>query len=149
MSFREHLKDMAESYFISVTLINVAVFATGIIFRPEDKFGYDALLMPLIYGALTVIPGLVMYSKKELTIKQMIVRKAIQLLMDIAIIIGVVFGGSELTGSNIAAAASVAASIVIVFVLVHIICWLLDKRTAAQLTEQLNEFQKRNSESAQ
>ena len=50
-----------------------------------------------------------------------------------------------MNSETIAAAAGVSVSIVIVFAAVHGIEWLLERRTAKQLTEQLAEFQKRNS----
>ena len=65
---KERIREIADSYFISVTLINAAVFVTGMMFRPDEKFGYEAFLSPLIYGALTVIPTMIMYSGKELPI---------------------------------------------------------------------------------
>ena len=52
---KKRFRDMAGSYFIAVTLINIAVFATGIMLRPEQRFGYEAFLSPLLLGALTVI----------------------------------------------------------------------------------------------
>lgn len=142
---KDRIREIAGSYFISVTLINVAIFTTGMLFRPEQKFGYEAFLSPLLFGALTVIPTIIMYSKKELTVRQLLFRKAIQLILDIVIVVAAIFAGNELTGDTVAAAVGVSVSIVIVFAAVHLIEWLLERRTAKQLTEQLAAFQKRNS----
>ena len=142
---KDRIRESAGSYFISVTLINVAIFTTGMLFRPEQKFGYEAFLSPLLFGALTVIPTIIMYSKKELTVRQLLFRKAIQLMLDIVIVVAAIFAGNELTGDTVAAAVGVSVSIVIVFAAVHLIEWLLERRTAKQLTEQLAAFQKRNS----
>ena len=142
---KDRIKEIAGSYFISVTLINAAIFVTGMLFRPEQTFGYDAYLSPLILGFLTVIPTLLLYSKKELPIRQLLCRKAIQLLLDIVIVIAVIFAGNEWNEQTVTAAIGVSVSIVIVFAAVHVIEWLLDRRTAKQLTEQLAEFQKRNA----
>ena len=46
---KEHVKEILNSFFISVTLINIAMFILGILFRPEQRFGYEAYLYPLIY----------------------------------------------------------------------------------------------------
>ena len=143
---KERFRDMAGSYFIAVTLINIAVFATGIMFRPEQRFGYEAFLSPLLLGALTVIPTMIMYSKKELTVRQLLFRKTIQLLLDIVIVIAVIFANEELNRDTVSAAVGVSVSIIIVFVAVHVIEWFLEKRTANELTAQLAEFQKRNSD---
>ena len=88
---KDRVKEIAGSYFISVTLINIAIYATGMIFRPQQTFGYEAFLSPLLFGMLTVIPTVIMYSKKELTVRQLLFRKVIQLLLDIVIVIAVVF----------------------------------------------------------
>ena len=143
---KEHIREIAGSYFISVTLINLAIFTTGMLFRPEQTFGYEAFLSPLLLGLFTVIPTLLLYSRKELTVRQLLVRKALQLLLDIVIVDAVVFSGNELAAASLAAAAGVSVSIVIVFAAVHLIEWLLARRTAKQLTEQLAAFQMRHSQ---
>lgn len=141
---RERIRESAGSYFISVTLINIAIFLTGMLFRPEQTFGYEAFLSPLLFGFLTVIPTLILYSKKELSVRQLLCRKAIQLLLDIVIVIGVIFGGNTWNQETAIAAVGVSVSIIVVFAAVHGIEWMLAKRTAKQLTEQLAAFQKRN-----
>lgn len=143
---KERIREIAGSYFISVTLINIAVFATGMLFRPEQRFGYEAFLSPLIFGALTLIPTVIMYSGRELTVKQLLLRKGIQLLLDIVIVVGAIFAGNEVNRETETAALGVAASIVLVFGAVHGIEWLLERRTARDLTEKLVEFQRRNSQ---
>ena len=142
---KDRFKEITGSYFISVTLINVAIFATGTLFRPEQRFGYEAFLSPLIFGFLTVIPTLIMYSKKELSVRQLLFRKAIQLILDIVIVIAVIFAGNDMNSDTVSAAIGVSVSIIVVFAAVHVIEWMLEKRTAKQLTEQLAAFQKRNS----
>ena len=142
---RDRIREIAGSYFISVTLINIAIFATGMLFQPDQTFGYEAFLSPLIFGFLTVIPTMIMYSRKELTIRQLLFRKAIQLLLDIIIVIAVIFAGNEMNREIVTAAIGVSVSIVVVFAAVHGIEWMFERRTAKQLTEQLAAFQKRNS----
>ncbi len=140
----EQIRTIAGSYFISVTLINLAIYVTGMLFRPEQTFGYEAFLSPLLFGLLTVIPTVILYSKKELTIRQLLIRKSVQLIMDIVIVIAVIFGSSEMNHETVAAAIGVAVSIVVVFAAVHGIEWLLAQKTARQLTKQLAEFQQRS-----
>ena len=66
MSFKEHFKSVMSQFFVIATLINIAMFVLGEIFRPDDKFGYEALLAPIIYAAVSLVPMLCMYSKKKL-----------------------------------------------------------------------------------
>ncbi len=143
---KEQIKEIMTGYFISVAFINLAMFATGMIFRPDDKFGYEVFIYPWIYGTVALIPSLIMHTKKELTVKQMIIRKCVHLLLTVAVIIMFIFGGNEPDAQIILAAAGVAVSIVLVFAAVHVIQWILDDRIAKRLTEDLMEFKKRNSE---
>ena len=140
---KEQIKETMGGYFISVALINLAMFATGMIFRPEEKFGYEAFIYPWIYGTVALIPTLIMRTKKELSVKQMIIRKCVHMLLTVAVIIAVIFGGSVPDTQTIFAATGVAISIVIVFVTVQVIQWILDDKTAKRLTEDLAEFKKR------
>ena len=64
MKLKEFIKSTLASYFIIVTLVNVATLVLGSIFRPEQRFGYEAFLAPLLYGALGLIPVFIMYSHK-------------------------------------------------------------------------------------
>lgn len=143
MSFKEYLKSAALHFFIIVTLADVATFIVGMIFRPEDQFGYEAFLTPLIYGALGVLPNLVMCSGRELTVKQIMVRKAIQLLVLEAILITAAFGIKNLNAENLGVVTGFALSVLIIFLLVHIISWLLEVRQAEQMTAELLTWQKR------
>ena len=142
---KDRIREIAGSYFISVTLISIAIFATGMMFQPEQTFGYEAFLSPLLFGLLTLIPTFIMYSKKELTIRQLLCRKAIQLILDIVIVSAVIFAGNEIDRETVTSAVGVSVSIVIVFAAVHVIEWMLERRTAKLLTEQLAKFQKRNA----
>lgn len=143
MSFKEHLKSVISQFFVIATLINLATFVLGEIFRPEERFGYDAFLSPLIYAAIALVPMLCMYSKKELTVKQHIFRELLQLISIEAILIFFGLGAESLEPENIALTASFALSVLIIFVLVYVIAWLLDLSTAKKLNSDLKAFQDR------
>lgn len=146
MSFKEHLKSALKMYFIIVTLINAAIFILGKTFRPNDRFGYEVLLSPLIYAAISLVPMLCMYSKKELTLKQYIFREALQLIAIEVILIGLGLGTECLAPKNLALTASFALSVLVIFVLVLLISWLLDVKVAKELNSDLKSFQSRFSE---
>ena len=146
MSFREHLKSVLSMYFIIVTLINAATYVLGEIFRPDQRFGYEAFLSPLIYAAVALVPILCMYSKKELSFKQHIIREALQLVALEVVLIGFGLGARCLSPENFALTASFALSVLVIFVLVQVIAWLLDMKRAKQLTLDLKAFQSRVSD---
>ncbi len=138
---KEHIKDNLMDFFIIVTLVNVAIFICGIVLAPEEQLGYTAFIVPVIDGILGIIPGLVMYSKRELTVKQMIVRNIIQLISIELIIVFFTFGFSGISFDDISRLIAVVGSVAFVFVGVIIFRFILDSRTARKMTDDLKVFQ--------
>ncbi len=139
--WKDHLKECLRNYFIIVTGINLAVFVLGMIFRPDQKLGYDAFLYPLIYGAITSIPNLLMVEKKEPTIKQSIFREIIGVILISAILLTTMFAGMEMTGELIVISCGIVLSVICITLLVNAVSWILDSRKAESLTNDLVAFQ--------
>ena len=138
---KEHIKDNLMNFFIIVTLVNIVIFISGSLMAPEQNLTYTAFLVPIIDGLLGIIPGLVMYSKRELTVKQMIVREIIQLLSIELIILFFTFGFSGFSVEKIPLMITVAVSVAVVYVLVFVIRFFLDIRSAKKMTDDLKAFQ--------
>ncbi len=144
---KERIKNIAGSFFISVTLINLAILILGKILRPEQQFGYEVFAYPLIYGVIGIIPALFVKSDKELTLKQAIIKEIVQMIMTVVAIVVFIFVGQPLTRDILITASAVALSIVIIYCLVVLIGWLMDLRTARVMTEDLKRFQEESTES--
>ncbi len=143
---KEHLRAQLASFFISVTLINVAMFILGNILQPDLEFGYEAFAYPLIYGVIGSLPGLVMFSKKELTMKQTVIREIIQMLLIVILIIAFMFGRfKNIEYDMIPQIIAVAVSVMIIYVLVNVFGWLIDLKTANRMTEDLKRYQAKAS----
>ncbi|WP_027207097.1 DUF3021 family protein [Butyrivibrio fibrisolvens] len=140
---KERIRDILNSFFITVTLINLAMLILGKLLEPEQVFGYEAFMYPLIYGLIGTIPSIVIRDKKELSVKQELIRKVMNMLLIIVLMLAFMFGGREITSELIAAAEGVAISIVIIFVLVNLIIWWLDLKTAKDMTEDLLKYQEK------
>ena len=140
---KERFKDAFSSFFISVTLINVAMLILGFMFEPQAKFGYEIFLYPLIYGLIGMIPGLFLETNRELSVRQVLIRKTVELLLLIVLLLAFMFGGRPMDPEMVTVAAGVALSIIVIYVLVHMIEWMLDVRTAKSMTEDLVKFQQR------
>ena len=136
---KERLIETAKYFFISTALINGTMFVCGTAFAPEQRFGYEILIYPLIYGFLACIPSLVMFTSRELTVKQTLIRKAVQLVIIVGIIEMVVFGG-QFAGYG-AEAVAVAACVVLVYAAAVLIRYKLDVKTARQMADQLKALQ--------
>ena len=138
---REHIKNNIMSFFIIVTLVNIAIFVSGLILAPDEQLDYTAFIVPVIDGLLGVIPGLIMYSKRELTVKQIIVRDIIQLVSVELIIYFFSFGFRSLTAEDLPRLLAVVGSVAVVYVGVVAIMYALDFRTAKKMTDDLKAFQ--------
>lgn len=141
MRGKEFFVNMLSTYFTLVTLITVAILVLGLHFNPDATFGYKAFLAPLVYGACGVIPMGVMYSTRELTIKEVIVRKVIQFILIEIIILFVAFYGREIDAKQTKLMMIMGVSILVIYVLAHVIDWIQNCVSAKRMTEQLMRLQ--------
>lgn len=127
------------NFFIIVTCISAVMGVIGLIYEPNRRFGYEAFFSPIIFGLISIIPSIVTFSNKELSVKEMIFRNVLQLMVLECLILtsGFLFGIMKDKMILI----SVGVSIIIVFIIVHIISWIFDYKTAANLNQNLKVFQ--------
>ncbi len=144
MNFKSFLIKTLIIYFVSAACITAVIAITGCIFYPDATFGYEAFLSPLIFAAISVLPTFVNYSKKELSFKQVIIRKIIHVILLEILILTALFYIGALEKSS--AAISLALSIFIVFLTVNVVMWLNDLASAIEINKLLKELQKKSSE---
>lgn len=142
MEFKRFLVNKLILFFMLSTLITVAVSLIGSVFDAEARFGYRTMLAPIEYAALCLLPSLVTYSRRELSPRQLLFRKALALLLIEAAILYI--SPAVYTGDRLAVLA-VAASVLVIFVLVHLFLWLKDAAEAKKLNRDLAQFQKLHS----
>lgn len=141
MHGKEFVNDMITTYFTLVTLITVVMFVLGTHFIPNAEFGYEGFATPLIYAVYGSLPNIVMYSKKELTVKEVLVRKVIQLVLIEVIILVMVLPGIGDYMEHMDIVISLVISVFIIYILTHFIEWFQNYRTAKNMTEELLTFQ--------
>ena len=140
MSLGDFLRKNLMRFFIIVTCVSIAIGLIGLIYEPNRQFGYEAYFSPIIFGLIGVLPSIVTYSKKELTIKQMKARTVLQLIVleGMVLSFGYVMG---IMKDNMML--SLALAVLVVFIMVHLISWLIDYKEAKKLNEDLKAFQGR------
>ena len=144
MQGKELLSKMFRNYFVLVTLINVVIFVSGSIAQPDARFGYSVFMMPLIYAFAGILPQAVMYSKRELSMKEVLLRKFIQLLLIELLVNGIILGENALRPEYTDFLKTISVCVVLVYVFANIISWVLDSASARTLTGELAEFQEKN-----
>ena len=143
MNYKSKLIEELISFCICTTCITILEGVMGLLFFPDVLVDYGAFFSPPIFGALGVLLGVVTISKKELTVKQVLIRRTIHLLL----IEIVVFGLNYLAGVKFPPiiAITLAIGIAIVFILVYVICWFDERRCANDFNQMLKSYQEKAS----
>lgn len=139
MSFTEFLKKLLINYFIIVTGITVAIAIIGLSFYPKERLPYNAFFSPLIFGAVATLPAVVMYSKKELTFKQMLIRRILHfIILEISQL-----GIGYITGliKSFDMVLMLSSSVLAVYLFRIIIGLIIDSRTAIDINNGLKRIQ--------
>ena len=139
MTIKERIVDMFMTFVIVTACVTIFEGILGVVFLPDQRFGYSAFFSPPLFGLLSALLGLVNYSSKELTIRQMLVRQAIHLIL----IEMAVFGLNAFSGIyfEMKLCVALALSIAVVYAVVCVILWINDQRSASQFNQKLRQFQ--------
>lgn len=135
-------RKMMMSFFISVTCITAAMAILGMTYAPDARFGYESFLSPLLFGALTTLPVLVKYSKRELSVRQALVRNILHFLLIEGVVLTVLSIAGLLTSPTMIL--SLAISILVIDVAVSAVLWVHDLKTASTLNEAIKKLQQDN-----
>ncbi len=141
MSFSSFLRDCAIRFFIIVTCLNVATAVFGSILQPDLTLGFDSYYSPLIGAALGTLPSFILYSRKELNLRQTIIRKILYLLALEIVIIGFSFLiGTSLSLFKIMLFVGI---ILVVYLVVNLIDRLLQLKDSREINSGLKALQNR------
>ncbi len=141
MSFSSFLRICAIRFFIIVTCLNVSTAIFGPMFQAEALFGFSAFYSPLIGATLGTLPSIILYSRKELNLRQTVIRKVLHLLALEIIIIGFTI----LIGKNldILQIMLFVGIILIVYFVVNFISQLLQLKDSREINAGLRALQNR------
>lgn len=129
------------SFCFTTTGICFLELILGSLLMPDMRFGFDAFLMPPLFGFLTTMTGLVLESRRALSAGETVLRMFVQLIL----IEGIVFGINLAAGNRftVVETAALAVGIAIVFAFVHLVSWLNERRIARAFNSRLAEFQEK------
>ncbi len=141
MSFGSFLRLCAIRFFILVTCLNVSTAILGPVFQAEEMFGFSAFYSPLIGATLGTLPSIILYSRKELNLRQTMIRKILHLLVLEILIIGFTI----LIGKNLDFIQIMLfmGTILIVYLVVNLISQLLQLKDSRQINSGLRALQNR------
>lgn len=135
---REFLARQFRIFLLCHLFITIDTAIIGQVLEPGAHLSYRALWGPLILSALCVLPSFVMYGKEALSIRRIILRRGLQILLIEAIVL--TFLCIAVPMRSPAAAATVAASVLIVYGIVWVVDWAqgwMDARAMNRRLEQM------------
>ncbi len=139
---KERLGEAFRLYFILVTLITILLMVVGMLFDSDRTLSYDAYFSPLFYAFIGVIPVFFFQSDKELSMKRLIIRNVLYVLIVEAAILLIVFKAPNIPSDRIEVVISIAVGVLVVFILSIIVEYIFELTQANEMNAYLEEYQK-------
>ena len=141
MSFKAFLKRCLMEYFIITTCVTAATAILGLSLDPTAKFGYEGYFSPLLFGLMSLVPSIATYSRKELSLRQTLLRKLIYFVLLETMLIS--FGHWARILHGLYDTLYFALTVLIVYLAVDLISWHLDSKEASKINKTLRSLQGR------
>ena len=141
--WKELLIQALRLYTLLVTLITVLMIILGNLLDRDRVFGYDAFFSPLLYALIGTAAAMVTRSDKEPSVRNLIVRKIISLLLIEGAIVLLALNADTIPTDQSWVLPGLILGVFVVFVLTHIILYLADKKEAEKLSADLVRYQEK------
>lgn len=135
------IKSCVIQFFVISTCVTFATAVAGPYLMPDVELGFTAFYSPLAIGFVCTLPSVVLYSRKELNLKQTIIRRVLHLLLIEVLVIWLNWMSGNL--ETFTSAAGYCVKVLAVYLAVHLVLWFLGSRDAKQINAGLKELQGR------
>ncbi len=139
--WKERIIRALRLYTLLVTLITVLMIVLGYLLDRDRVFGYDAFLSPLLYALIGTAATMVTWTEKEPSVRSLIIRKAISLLLIEGAVILIALNADTIPTEKSWVVSGLALGVLVVFVLSHVILYLADRKEAERLSADLARYQ--------
>ena len=136
---KEYLIRAFRLYTLLVTLITVLMIILGSLLDRDRVFSYDAFISPLLYALIGTAATAVTWTEKELSIRKLIIRKAIALLLIEGLFVAL--KSDTIPTEKNWVVPCLLAGVFAVYVLSHIILYFIDRREAEKISADLARYQ--------
>ena len=140
---KELLIHILRVYTLLVTLITILLIILGKLLDRDRVFSYEAFLSPLIYALIGTVAAIITRSDKELSVRNLIIRKVISLLLIEGAIIFLALNADTIPTEKSWVIPGLALGILAVFVLTHVILYFIDRKEAEKLNTDLARYQEK------
>ncbi len=140
MTFKEFIINRIQVFFFLVTMILLAQVVLGNIIEPDRVLYYKDFIGTFVMAGLCMLPTVVTYSKKELNLKQMIVRHIIQLVLIEGIMLTVAIIGIAPSPQKPLSVVLIVTATAIIYALAIFLMWYRQYLESKKLTELLKNI---------
>lgn len=144
MELRNILKKCMINFLMIQAGITLSVGIIGCINPPPSGVSHYVFFMPFVYAFFCIFPSFVTYSKKELSIKQMAMRKVVQFLLIelVVMLISYIIGTLHDTFMSTAIMLAVA----VIYAAVNFGDYLISKSDADAMTRKIQRIKRQEQE---
>jgi len=144
MEFKNILKKCMIDFLMIQAGITMAIGVISCINPPPKGMNHYMFFMPFVYAFFCIIPSFVTCSRKELSIKQMAVRKVIQFILIELSVILVSYVMGPLHDISMGIAIIIAAAVV--YAAVNCFGYLISKADAEAMTKKIQRIKEQKED---
>lgn len=141
MTFKEFAFGRLQLFFFLVTAILLTQIILGNAIEPEKVLHYKDFTGTLVMAGLCVLPTFLAFSKKEPTLKKILIKEAIQLVVIEGIMFTISIIGIESSPKKTLSVALICVSVVVIYILAVLLMWYCQHLESKKLNGLLKEFQ--------
>ena len=130
-------------YTLLVTMITILMIILGYLLDRDRVFSYEAFFSPLIYALIGTAATMITRSDKELSVRSLIIRKIISLLLIEGAIILIAMSSDTIPTEKSWVLPALVLGVFIVFILSHMIQYHIDRKEAEKISEDLARYQEK------
>lgn len=144
MGFGSILKKCMIDFLMIQAGITMAIGIISCINPPPEGMNHDMFFMPFVYAFFCILPSFVTYSRNELSIKQMAVRKVIQFILIelLVILVSYVMGPLD----DISMGIAIMIAVAVVYSVVNCFGYLISKADAEAMTKKIQRIKEQKED---
>lgn len=145
MTVKEFIISRVKLFFFLSVMILIAQSVIGSIAEPGESLHirYIDLLSPLYIAGLCILPTIVSFSRRKLSIRQVLVRHAIQLMLIECVMLWIAFTSPYIDSGRPAVLFLIAGAVFVIYALAVLIIWLDQVSVSRKMTDQLHLLQQK------
>ncbi len=143
MTVKDFIVSRIRLFFFLTVMILLAQSIVGTVAEPGVllHIRYIDLLSPLYVAGLCTLPTVVTYSRKKLSVKQVLIRHAIQLVLIEGVMMLISFMSPSIDTKRPELILLIGGTVLVIYVLAVLMMWLGQVSESKKMTAQLHALQ--------